>query len=204
MPNHVTTICTVTGPAADVDAFVERHIVPVLCDEHDDCKASPTLAAACVNRRHFDFNTAIPMPRVLKGTHSPSRNDAQNRQAESETGYACWYEWSIAKWGTKWNAYSYEERERAPGRFVFKFETAWAVPEQVFRELASRYPSVTFDVASFDEGWNFGAVGQFNGRDDYREDRDLANDAHYERVYGRKPTKYDEDGSEVLETGGTE
>ena len=195
MPNHVTTICTVSGPPPHVAAFVERHLSPMLCDTHDDCRESPALAAACLNRKHFDFETVIPMPKVLEGTDSPSRDNEQNRTAEAETGFTDWYEWSIAKWGTKWNAYGYEERERVDGRIVFKFETAWSFPEPVFETLAEQYPSLVFDVASFDEGWNFGAVGQFNGRGDYRADKELATAELYERVYGRKPDA-DEDEDE--------
>lgn len=203
MPNHVTTICTVTGSPALVAAFVEMMIVPVLCDRHDDCKASPELARTCANRRHFDFEAVLPMPEALEGTVSPSRGDERNRLAEAETGFPCWYEWSIAKWGTKWNAYGFEERERAPGRYLFRFQTAWSFPEPVFEELSQRFPTLVFDLASFDEGWNFGAVGQIGGRNDFRVEEALATDELYERVYGRKPPKYDENGDEVLVTGGT-
>jgi hypothetical protein len=55
MPNHVTTRCTVTGPAADVAAFRTRCIVPV--DGSDQ----------------FDFNAVIPMPEILRGTEDGTR-----------------------------------------------------------------------------------------------------------------------------------
>ena len=201
MPNHVTTICTVTGPATDVATFVENHIRPVLCEQHDDCKATPALAAACVDRRFFDFHTVIPKPAVLEGTISPDRDHPQNRKAEAETGFSNWYDWTIAKWGTKWGAYDYEERERDDGRFIFKFETAWSFPEPVFKMLAEQHPSLVFDVTSFDEGWCFGAIGQFNGRSDFRAAKELATDELYEEVYGRKPDVDDED-DEDDETSG--
>ncbi|MDX6480316.1 MAG: hypothetical protein QOG85_826 [Gaiellaceae bacterium] len=202
MPNHVTTICTVTGPPADVAAFVERHFSPMLCDTHDDCKASPALAAACLNRKHFDFETVIPMPKVLEGTHSPSRGDEHNRRAEAETGFSNWYDWAVEKWGTKWGAYDYEERERGDGRYVFKFETAWSVPEPILRKLAELHETLTFDLVAFDEGWNFGGVGQFNGRHDFRVEKELATAEMYERVYGRKPDIDDDD--EASPTGSEE
>jgi hypothetical protein len=192
MPNHVTTICTVTGSPPAVAAFVERHILPVQCDKHEDCKATPALGYACLNLRFFDFASVIPRPPVLDDTISPDRDHPQNRLAEKETGYSNWYDWAIANWGTKWGAYSYEERERDEGRFVFKFETAWAFPLPVFNKLAELHPGVVLEIASFDEGWNFGCEGQFNGGNDYREDRDLATDEHYERVYGHAP-EHDED-----------
>lgn len=109
-----------------------------------------------------------------------------------ETGYPSWYEWSIANWGTKWNAYDYDERSRGDGRFVFKFNTAWSFPEPVFRKLATLYPTLVFAVIAFDEGGNFGCEGEFNGADDYRCEAALATPELYERVYGEKYPRDDE------------
>lgn len=245
MPNHVTTICTVTGTPADVAAFVEKHIVPV--PERDGA-------------RFFDFSTVIPKPDVVTETtsgskaevglyaltgwmspkesmfydnrseldrHNPSarwrylppsldtrekllahlkENDpealSQGEKAKrclDATGHPDWYEWSIANWGTKWGAYDFEERERGDGRYVFEFQTAWSVPRPILRKLAEMYPGLVFDLASFDEVWNFGAVGQINGRNDFRIDRELATAELYERVYGRKPDLDEDD--EATPTG---
>jgi len=108
-------------------------------------------------------------------------------------GDANWYDWSVKNWGTKWGAYDYSERERTDERFSFQFDTAWSFPEPIFRELERMYPELVFDIASYDEGSNFGCRGQFNGRRDYRCDKSLATDELYERVYGSPPEKYDED-----------
>lgn len=238
MPNHVTTICTVTGPAADVAAFAERHVVP---KKLRDGGTYPD----------FDFATIIPRPEILDRTESSSEselglwclsNDAfepvghraaalrgegaaaitNNRelrafleerqpdvlekgrvcaQAIAETGYRDWHDWALANWETKWGAYDYAERERSDGRFVFKFETAWSFPERVFRKLAEMHPSLVLEVASFDEGWCFAAVGQFNGRNDFRVEEELATDELYERVYGKKPERDDEDEASCEDGG---
>jgi hypothetical protein len=111
-------------------------------------------------------------------------------------GQANWYDWSVENWGTKWGAYDYVEREREEGRFSFQFDTAWSFPEPIFRALEKMYPELVFDIASYDEGSNFGCRGQFNGRRDYRCDKSLATDELYERVYGSPPEKYDEDEEE--------
>ena len=237
MPNHVTTICTVTGPAADVAAFVEKHIVPV--------------PEKGVGVRFFDFGTIIPKPASVSETSSGSKQEvgffaltgrgakdasqrwmkkfpalanidsevpcrrfpylppeittrekllaylvandpealvegAKSLKCLKETGEPDWSEWSLSKWGTKWGAYDYEERERGDGRFVFKFETAWSFPEPIFRKLATMYPAVVFAVVSHDEGDCFGCEGEFNGRDDYRCAKELGNDEMYVRVHGQK------------------
>lgn len=52
MPNHVTTICTVTGPATYVAMFSAAHIVP-----RPDGKGP-----------HFDFRTIVPVPASIDAT----------------------------------------------------------------------------------------------------------------------------------------
>lgn len=242
MPNHVTTICTITGLSADVDAFAERH---VLQRKNDDGEPYSD----------FDFDTIIPKPScvsetvsgpraevglyALTGDNGPNRTEwldhvfpdrrsdnpsvrwpflpkdidtrakllehlkandpealdqgAKSKRCLDETGYPNWYEWSIANWGMKWGAYSTEERERGDGRYVFKFETAWSFPETIFRKLAELHPTLTIDVISYDEGSCFGCVGEFNGKNDFRCEKGLATDELFERVYGHKPDRDEED-----------
>jgi hypothetical protein len=195
MPNHVTTICTVTGPEDQVNAFREIHITasepdgdrfcfrtiiprPAIIDETESgSEATIGVMALVGDVATVDFRSFRWIPSdVLSGPgyrHAKAVRCwlAENRpgalekgrkclQAIVETGYADWHEWACANWGTKWNAYDYEERERSEGRFVFKFETAWSFPEPVFRKLAEMYPGLTFDVLSYDEGGWFGCVGE--------------------------------------------
>lgn len=54
MPNHVTTVCTVTGPDEDLRVFVERHLV---------------------EKGEFSFTTVIPRPAILDDTESGSDAD---------------------------------------------------------------------------------------------------------------------------------
>lgn len=78
-------------------------------------------------------------------------------RAHDECGHASWYSWSIANWGTKWNAYSFEIIEEREGRFEFRFDTAWSPPEPVFAALADRpeCEDLRIDIQGFDEGWLF-------------------------------------------------
>lgn len=135
-----------------------------------------------------EINTAAELEAWLTKTMPNDRAKGEaSVQALRETGYPTWYEWCRAKWGTKWGAYDVEIGEASDCRFVFKFETAWSFPMPIFKELARRWPGLIFDLASFDEGWNFACEGQFNGRNDFREVK--ATDEMYERVYGRKPER---------------
>lgn len=114
--------------------------------------------------------------------------------AINETGSASWYDWSIANWGTKWNAYSFSmlEDEQA-----FKFDTAWSPPVPVFEALAERFPNLGIYCASFDEGWGFACEGWFNPPEGETEYTDVdPTDEMYEKVYGAAPEKYDDEDEE--------
>jgi hypothetical protein len=70
MPNHITTVATVTGPAERVEAFRVAHIRPTEERAH--------------NREHFDFETIIPMPQSIKDTMRPF--DDKDRKPDEPKG----------------------------------------------------------------------------------------------------------------------
>lgn len=101
-----------------------------------------------------------------------------------ETGYADWYSWSIANWGTKWNSYRFALIAEDP--LEFTFETAWSFPTPVFEKVANVFPSLVFECRCFDEGWNFAGEGFFNPPASRPQFAIVgATDVLYERVYGR-------------------
>lgn len=235
MPNHITTVLTVTGDETAIAALVARHIAKV--KDRDGAESD-----------HLDFATIIPRPACVDATESGTEADAgfyaltglvrttfpslawnpmaayeaqgfkidrltSNREFAAwlrehrpqviakgeaslrclrETGYLNWHEWSIASWGTKWGAYSMAIRERAPGRFVAKFETAWDVPVPVLDALAKLYPALHFATESIDEGGGE-YVGEWRAADNVASLVKVPDDAaRYVRVYGRAPDS-DED-----------
>lgn len=78
-------------------------------------------------------------------------------------GYASWYDWCIANWDTKWNAYDNETE----GTDCIKFSTAWANPEPVIRKLAEMYPGIKIEHwwADEDTGNNTGYRIFENGKE---------------------------------------
>lgn len=116
-------------------------------------------------------------------------------QALLETGFTDWYSWSIANWGTKWGAYGFSVVDEVP--LTIKFNTAWSFPTPVFGALEREFPSLNFDVVCFDEGWNFAGVGSFGAVRTFAEVP--ATDELYERVYGRKPDRHDEDEDDTAD-----
>ena len=170
MPNHVTTRCTVTGPAADVAAFRARMLIPSI-DENGPFTV-------------FDFNKIIPQPENLSDIEDYSERGvclftlrvvaaaylAKHPEYETpgrrwlrailDTGVSGWYTWRCVNWGTKSNSYSLRLLNDNP--LVFSFATAWSFPELVFVALARAFPTVHFRCQTVEECGNFQGDGYFN------------------------------------------
>jgi len=71
-------------------------------------------------------------------------------------GFPTWYEWDIANWGTKWNAYSCSRESDT----MVSFRTAWAAPHPVISKLAEKFPNeeIVHRWADEDIGVNCGSL----------------------------------------------
>ena len=106
-------------------------------------------------------------------------------RAKEETGHSSWYSWSLANWGTKWNAYSFRLIDEDDDLLDFSIDTAWSPPEPIFEALATRPECAELSIAirSFDEGWMFACTGVISqGR--YLGAVVKPTPAFYEEVYG--------------------
>ena len=65
-------------------------------------------------------------------------------------GFGDWYEWSIANWGTKWDAYDVFT-DCWDGVIFLEFLTAWNDCESVFKKLSEQYPDLTIILEYADE-----------------------------------------------------
>lgn len=109
-------------------------------------------------------------------------------EAKRLTGHADWYSWSVENWGTKWNAYNFQEVTDADGEYEFLIQTAWSFPKPVFEAIAAVFPALRFWCRCFDEGWGFAGDGWFNGRGPQFRIVE-ATDALYGAVYGERPAR---------------
>ena len=66
-------------------------------------------------------------------------------------GAPTWYDWCIEHWGTKWNAYGYDEGVDYSGNDALCFQTAWAAPHSILEKLSEMFPAVTFEHQWADE-----------------------------------------------------
>lgn len=79
--------------------------------------------------------------------------------------HATWYDWSIANWGTKWNANCFDEGEDGGEVDTIAFDTAWSAPHPVIEKLAELYPNIEMEHKWADEdlGNNCGESTYANG-----------------------------------------
>lgn len=77
-------------------------------------------------------------------------------------GYKSWYDWRIANWGTKWEAYNQE----MPQPNEIWFDTAWSGVHRLVHKLSQMFPEAIFDYTFADEdtGANCGIIVLKNGK----------------------------------------
>lgn len=105
----------------------------------------------------YPFNMIIPMPDdIFRGNLTMEQRTASNGRN--------WYDWSVANWGTKWDAYNVNVQRLSDTSLYVTMETAWSPPIPIFEKLVE----LGFDVSAYylDEGHMY--IGQFEcGQDFY-------------------------------------
>ena len=167
MPNHVTNNLTIVGAEQEVaKCFAE------IKGTQED--------------QFIDFNTFAPIPQELVDTTSPpkilsqkdyddqeKRTDIEKKYGVSrgitqkmsdkfkeEFGYDNWYDWQVANWGTKWNAYDQYKIDES----MIVFSTAWSTPYNAITALSVKYPTLRFEVEFADEDFGHN-VGKYTFED---------------------------------------
>lgn len=116
-------------------------------------------------------------------------NNIQNYDAPT------WYEWSINNWGTKWNAYGYDENADYSGNENLWFQTAWSAPHPILQKLSEMYSDITFEHEWADEdlGANCGRKIYRNGEctEEYCPESEIEATEFAFRVWDYDPSDYD-------------
>lgn len=102
------------------------------------------------------FNQIIPMPEDI----SLANISYEERTASNGRN---WYDWRIANWNTKWDAYEVRVQRLSDTSIYIMMETAWSPPIPIFEKLVD----LGFEVSAYflDEGHNY--IGQFEGGEEY-------------------------------------
>lgn len=102
----------------------------------------------------FTFNNIIPCPQALMGDDWQSDKNIARKNVE-QYGYEGWYDWRVAKWGTKWEASEPRWHNKEGGGIIYTFDTAWSPPTELVDEIARRFPSLRIEHEVHEEAGLF-------------------------------------------------
>ena len=172
MPNHVTNRLEINADRETVQSVMnflrgenDDDTTPCYIDFNNIIPMPKELLIEASSSGEFGMQYIIAMQRKPFNSQDESRviqwMESQTEKIRKDAlqlgaaylknlgtyGYATWYEWAIATWGTKWNAYNQEFEE--PN--VLWFDTAWSGVPQLIQKLSEKFPDVEFDYAYADE-----------------------------------------------------
>jgi hypothetical protein len=191
MPNHITNRLTIIGTEEQVkqvreaikgereEQFIDFNKIAPIPKELENTQSPLTI----ISQEEYD----IQEKRIADGNISDdeknwglSRGLTQKLAIEYQMkfGYAEWYGWQNANWGTKWNAYSQTDINAN----VIEFQTAWSTPYSLLVNLSKLFPEITFEVRYSDEdfGHNVGEFTLFGGEEMDSNIPDGGSDEAYE------------------------
>ena len=139
MPNWCNNTLFVSGPKAEVEAFIKK------AAGKDDRKGSP-----------LSFNSLVP-----RNINAKRYQNAHEHGCDG-TSYGNpnfnWYDWQVDNWGCKWDC-SEAELEVSTGDgttdATFTFQTAWAPPTEFYKAITKKFKALTFDAYAWEPGMSF-------------------------------------------------
>ena len=181
MPNHVKNIVHLQGDQQKVKEVLETvknnkygigsvdfdKILPTPSALHIEC-GSKTDRGLKAYREFLKSGTESERQYLAKTVDITPETWELGKQAYKnilEYGAPTWYEWCIVHWGTKWNAYGFEDNTAEKPSSELYFQTAWDAPPALLTRLSDMYPDVTFEYEWADEniGSNCGSKKLLNG-----------------------------------------
>jgi hypothetical protein len=128
----------------------------------------------------FSFEKILPTPEALNNEEW-QRSETVAEENKKKYGYKGWYDFHIAKWGTKWELSCETEVEVGKGKVTYTFQTAWAPPTRIIAEAAKLYPDLKFEMKFCEQGMEYAGVFTAKG-DEAKEETYGRNDARYKKM----------------------
>ena len=147
IPNHVKNVVKIKGiPSDKIDYMLNKLAV----------KYKSTITDR--DEWIMDFDLIIPEPRYKSDCPKKYiRNVDSCIEKDEDRPWFDWYEWHIANWGTKWNAY---EGYTIIGKtqLTFVFNTAWSIPDKIYTILCMLGYDIEIRYADEAIGSNCGVI----------------------------------------------
>jgi hypothetical protein len=111
--------------------------------------------------QHSLLEKLYPTPDELNIGDVSMNPDEQQIANFEKFGYKSWYDWRVAKWGTKWPesdlsiGQEYTEHSDETATIAFNFETAWGSPLEAFDKISKDYPNLLFCIYYEEPGMGF-------------------------------------------------
>jgi len=116
------------------------------------------------------LNAMVPMPKELRDT---TKGTGDELQTEVYDGATNWYDWSVARWGTKWDVdmegIEYTDNEDGTATISGYFDSAWAPPIEAYNTFLEANEDCSLTASYYEMGCDFAGLYD-NGDDEYLED----------------------------------
>ena len=149
MPNWCNNNIEITGPASKINAIW-------------------TTATDAENGGLL--NAMVPMPEALSNT---VKGTGDELQTEEHDGFTNWYDWSVSRWGTKWDisteGLEYTDNGDGTATISGWFDSAWSPPITAYNTWLENNEDCTLNASYYEPGMDFGGFYD-NGDDLYLEE----------------------------------
>ena len=147
MPNHCHNRVTIYGSGNDTDEtraqiaklkqiFEDENCFGQIIPEPD--WANTPLMSGDVQGLVYDRGKVGELPVSTKGEYGISSRFQSTGRADDR-----WYDWRLANWDTKWDAYDVVVTDDDPDQLEVEFNTAWSPPEAICNEIREQYPDLS-------------------------------------------------------------
>ena len=114
------------------------------------------------------LNAMVPMPKELSET---TKGSGDELQTEKYDGFTNWYDWSVARWGTKWDVSTegLEFTDHGDGTASIEgwFDSAWAPPVDAYSAFCDDMDGVYLEAYYEEGGMCFVGYWDSEGADDH-------------------------------------
>ena len=151
MPNWVYNSMSVSGSKEDIAKFKEFAGRPKP-EGFDNETGKFTYEEGETEVFSFWNFIAPPQDAIESGEYFGTHGFVEGKQVGDTPNN--WYEFNTREWGTKWDACRPELESENETSLLYRFETAWSIPEPVFSAVIEKFPTLDFDFESEEEqGW---------------------------------------------------
>jgi hypothetical protein len=123
------------------------------------------------------LNAMVPMPTGLVDT---TKGTGDELQTEEHDGHTNWYDWSVNRWGTKWDVdtegLEFTDNGDGTAEISGYFDSAWSPPIEAYQQFCEDMDGVFLEAYYEEGGMCFVGYWSSEGGDDYYEYSEFTSD----------------------------